>query len=166
MNWNYNNEEVTELPEIYGFIYKLTYLDDFFYIGKKAIKAHTVKPQRKDGSERPGHIRFLNKNVLVDPESGYVASSKAEKANLRKQGIKASRQPYEEVSTTSLWSTYEGSSEETKNHTLVKKEIIDIALHKQQLSFKEEKYLHQYNVLHDDKALNKSIAGRYHKHKV
>ena len=49
MNWTYNGEEVTEIPDEYeGFVYIITNLtDDRKYIGKKLAKFKTTKPPLK-----------------------------------------------------------------------------------------------------------------------
>ena len=49
MNWTYNGNEVTEIPDEYeGFVYIITNLtDDRKYIGKKLAKFKTTKPPLK-----------------------------------------------------------------------------------------------------------------------
>jgi len=49
MNWTYNGDEVTEIPDEYeGFVYIITNLtDDRKYIGKKLAKFKTTKPPLK-----------------------------------------------------------------------------------------------------------------------
>jgi len=49
MNWTYNGNEVTEIPQEYeGFVYIITNLtDDRKYIGKKLAKFKTTKPPLK-----------------------------------------------------------------------------------------------------------------------
>ena len=49
MNWTYNGDEVTEIPQEYeGFVYIITNLtDDRKYIGKKLAKFKTTKPPLK-----------------------------------------------------------------------------------------------------------------------
>ena len=49
MNWTYNGNEVTEIPQEYeGFVYIITNLtDDRKYIGKKLAKFKTTRPPLK-----------------------------------------------------------------------------------------------------------------------
>ena len=97
LDWYYEGKPVTELPECYGFIYRLRFEGDLFYIGRKEIISYTSKPIKKDLSQRPGHVEFFNKLVMIDPNTGYVVVARRDKAKLRKQGVKASLKTYEKI---------------------------------------------------------------------
>ena len=141
MNWTYNDEEVTELPDITGFIYLLRYepTKEFpegqRYIGKKSLETTKTIVAKKDGSKREGHIEFKNRDILVK-DDGNIAVSKKDKADLRKRKVKATRIKYEVVGSESSWKDYEGSHDKPLAE-LVSKEIIDIALTKILLTYKE-----------------------------
>ena len=164
MDWTYEDELVTELPDIFGFIYLLTYEDKSRYIGKKSLETTKVIVAKKDGSKREGHIEFKNRHILVK-DDGNIAVSKKDKADLRKRKVKATRIVYEVISSESSWKSYEGSHDKPKAK-LVSKEIIDIALNKAQLSYKEEYHLFTNKCLEVDGYLNITIGNRYFKGKL
>ncbi len=158
--WLYDNEEVTELPPIYGFIYKITYDDngtEKYYVGKKSITSTKTILALKDGTQRPDSERIY-KNVIID-EDGKVVVSKKDKAAARKRGLKAKRTAFDRLLVESKWADYTGSNE--TDLPIVKKEILTIALHKQQLSYKEEEYLFLHSAIIDENYLNRNIGNRY-----
>ncbi len=165
INWTYQDELVAELPDVVGFIYLLTYEDGSKYVGKKALGTTKTITAKKDGSKREGHIEFKNRDILVK-DDGNIAVSKKDKKLLRENKVKATRVKYEVVSSESSWKDYEGSHECPDNLTLVKKKLIDIALHKQQLSYKEEYYLFRDAAIIDERYLNKNIGNRYFRGKT
>ena len=164
MNWLYEGKPYTELTKgVYGFVYKLWLSDNTMYIGKcDAYEVITI-PAKKDGSKRPGHIEFKGKNVIIDPETGYIAKNREAKDALRKLGIKATREPYEKLSKQSNWQDYESSSKEVKSRTVVKKEILELLPTKRSLTYKEEWWQFHFNVLENENYLNKQIGNRYFK---
>ena len=163
MVWTFEDEEVTELPDgVFGFIYCITYENGKKYIGKKQVKSIKTVLALKDGTQRPDSERVY-KNVIID-EDGKVVVSKSDKAQARKRGLKAKRTAFDRLTVESKWKSYTGSNETTL--PIMKKEIIDIALHKQQLSYKEEYHLFINKVLSDDEYINRNIGNRYFKNKV
>lgn len=64
MSWLYNNEEITELPECIGFVYKITNLiSNRAYIGKKlshfakiSVKTVTLKSGLKKKKKTKTHV--------------------------------------------------------------------------------------------------------------
>jgi len=117
----------------YGFVYIITNkITNKIYIGKKALY-HTRKTK----------------------------ISKREKTKTK------TRKTFKYIIKDSGWKSYWGSSEELlkdykKNPNHFKKEIIDTAINKKQLSYLEAKYQFQYNVL-EENTYNKNILGKYYK---
>jgi len=167
MNWLYKDKPYTELTKgVYGFIYKLYLGDGTMYIGKKDGYNELTRPAKKDGTKRIGHVEFTSKNVLIDPETGYIPRSKKAKAALRKKGIKATRELYETTKKESSWQDYESSSDEVGTRIVTKKEILELAPTKRSLTYLEEKAMFQHEVLEKDEYLNKQIGNRYFKGKL
>ena len=163
IDWIYEDEEVTEMPEgVFGFIYCITYDNNKQYIGKKQILSTKTVLALKNGEQRPNSERVY-KNVIID-EDGKVVVSRADKAAARKRGLKAKRTAFDRMLVESKWKAYCGSNETTL--TIIKKEIIDIALHKQQLSYKEEYHLFINKAIISDDYLNVNIGGRYFRNKI
>ena len=153
MNWMYKGEAFN--PEdnrnLYGFIYTIYYeIDDvvYTYIGKKQFKSYVELDALKNGNKRDGHIKFQGRN---------------------KNGKRIQR---ELISKDSNWKTYNGSCKDERMVGLkpTDKEIIHLIPFedkcKQSLSYWEEYYLHQEQVLFDDRNLNGNISGRYFKDNV
>ncbi len=164
LQWTYEGEIITEMPsdKVFGFIYCITYDNGKQYIGKRQILSTKTILALKDGTQRPNSERIY-KNVIID-EDGKVVVSKADKALARKRGLKAKRTAFDRLLVESKWRDYEGSNETSL--TIVKKEIIDLALHKQQLSYKEEYYLFKLKCIIDDNYVNRCIGNKYFRGKI
>lgn len=142
-NWLYKDKEVTKVedfnePKLFGFIYKIVNLNTGqYYVGKKFI-IHSSK--RKIG--------------------------KKEKALIEGKGRRPS---FERVKKESDWKTYFSSSEIIKEDIKqngsdhYKREIIQLAFSKKELSYLEIKLQFQLDVLVDPMSLNDNINGRYFK---
>ena len=167
MDWFYQNKPVEELPaNVYGFVYKLHLAGGLFYIGKKDIVSYTSKPIKKDLSQRPGHVEFFNKNVMLDPDTGKIVVSRSDKAKLRKLGVKATRQTYEKIAKESNWREYISSSDDIGDHIIIYKEILEFLPTKRSLTYKEEWWQFNLNILEDDSYINKQIGNRYYRNKL
>jgi hypothetical protein len=167
MHWQFNGSDYTKLDKnVYGFIYKLYLSDGTMYVGKCDIMSTTTKPAKKDGSERPGHIDFFNKNVLIDPDTDNIAVSKKDKARVRKAGIKATRCKYETISKESDWREYMGSSEHVDTSLVTRKLILELLPTKRSLTYKEEWWQFQLDVLEKPLYLNRNIGNRYFRDKL
>ena len=138
MNWIYNNRIVEDTPKAFGFVYKLYYESSKAYIGKKQIWSYTESAALKNGKQRVGHIKFLNRNK------------------------KGKRVAMELVGKESNWRSYTSSSKDIPvEDKLVKKEILYYAYKKQQLSYIEDRELFRVEACINDNYYNKSISGRY-----
>ena len=158
VQWTYDNEEVTEMPDVYAFIYKLTYEDGSLYIGRKNMQSIKTIPALKNGEIRPGAER-VTKIVRRNAE-GKIITKKSEK-----KGIKGTKELYDRLLVDSDWLSYEGSHDKPKAE-LVKKEIIDLALTKIQATYKELEHLVKNDVLFKAEYLNKQINNMFYKGKI
>jgi hypothetical protein len=167
MTWFYQNKPVEELQaNVYGFIYKLHLAGGLFYIGKKDTISYISKPIKKDLSKRPGHVEFFNKNVTLDPDTGYVVVARKDKARLRKMGVIATRQTYEKIAKESNWKEYESSSDDISDHIIIYKEILEFLPTRRSLTYKEEWWQFNLNILEDDNYINKQIGNRYYRNNL
>lgn len=127
--------------KLYGFIYRITLLDETrtikYYIGKKNFFTIRRTKVRKNKLPRAGHIRFFKK----------ITNRK--------------RVEYEEFKDEMNWQTYIGSSTHTLNKVVLKKEILEIAYNQRYLTYAEAKYQFANNVLEDDLYLNDNILGKF-----
>lgn len=140
--WLYIDKEFTKLEDFpedcFGFIYKISNLNtNQYYIGKKFLYHNT---KRKIG--------------------------KKEKALIEGKG----RRPgFERITKESDWKTYYSSSEIIKENikcngdNYYKREILQFAYDKKQLSYLEIKLQFIMDVLVDPLSLNDNINGRYFK---
>ena len=133
--WLFKGKEITTPPEDYtGFIYKITLPDKSFYIGKKAF---THKKKTK-----------LSKKAKLLPE------------NKGKRVIRGTKD--------SGWQNYFGSSKELLEQVKLhgehnfKREILEFAVSKSDLTLKEIEAQVKYNVLRVD-SYNLWIGGRVYK---
>ena len=142
IDWIYEDEIITELPPVFGFVYRLTY-DSVdgpkYYIGRKQVKKKTTLPALKNGSIRPN----------------------AERIGKNKNG---KRVYFDVIYKDSDWLDYEGSFE--TDLKLVKKEILTICLTKTQLTYTEIEYQFKYNVLRDNHYLNRNINNMFFRNKI
>lgn len=122
-----------------GFVYHVKFDDGTMYIGKKNL--YSVRKVKSEQNR--------NKDAVVD-------------IKFRNTG-KGFRQRYDVVRIESNWKSYKGSSKEVKGKKPVSRTILAFAYTKLDLTYLEEKYLFQYDVLTDPAYLNSNIGGRYYK---
>ena len=136
MNWLYKGSEINEISDLpnnaFGFVYQTTHLPTGKkYIGKKSL------------------IYNLKKKL-----------GKKEKALWEGKG----RPPvYKRVLKESDWKTYYGSHSFIKeaNEEDLKREILEIAYHKKELTYLECKYQFTLGVLESRSYLNDNILGKF-----
>ena len=136
MKWLYKNKEINEISDLpnnaFGFVYQTTHLPtNKKYIGKKSL------------------IYNLKKKL-----------GKKEKALWEGKG----RPPmYKRVLKESNWKNYYGSHGFIKeaNEEDLKREILEIAYHKKELTYLECKYQFTLGVLESRSYLNDNILGKF-----
>ena len=136
MEWLYKNKEINEISDLpknaFGFVYKTTHLPtNKKYIGKKSL------------------IYNLKKKL-----------GKKEKLLWEGKG----RPPvYKRVLKESDWKTYYGSHSFIKeaNEKDLKREILEVAYHKKELTYLECKYQFTLGVLESRSYLNDNILGKF-----
>lgn len=166
MQWTYNDELLDSIPESFdnvaGVVYKLHYANEYYYIGMKRLQQEVTIPALKSGIVRDGYER-VHKRVLRNSEGKIVVSKGAQKL-ARANGAKGTLEPYDRIIMNSkTFMDYEGSSEHTEGHVLLKKEILHVCPDIKTLGYYELKEQICHDVLYDTKALNFSIQGRYFK---
>lgn len=139
--WKYkgkNIKSIEDMPEgAYGFVYILEVKDKEnkkrFYLGKK-------------------NLFFERKVSLTKKEIAALANKRLKR--------------YKYVTKESDWYEYEGSckplNEDIKNGAKIKKTILEFCFSKRELTYKEVKYLFQYEVLERDDFYNKNIMNRFY----
>ena len=136
MKWLYKNKEINEISDLpnnaFGFVYQTTHLTtNKKYIGKKSLMYN------------------LKKKL-----------GKKEKALWEGKG----RPPvYKQVKKESDWKTYYGSHGFIKeaNKEDLKREILEIAYNKKELTYLECKWQFVLGVLEDKGYLNDNILGKF-----
>ena len=136
MKWLYKNREINEISDLpkdaFGFIYQTTHLPtNKKYIGKKSL------------------MYYLKKKL-----------GKKEKLLWEGKG----RPPvYKRVLKESDWKTYYGSHSFIKeaNKEDLKREILENAYHKKELTYLEWKYQFTLGVLENRSYLNDNILGKF-----
>ena len=136
MNWLYKGSEINEISDLpnnaFGFVYQTTHLPtNKKYIGKKSLMYN------------------LKKKL-----------GKKEKALWEGKG----RPPvYKRVLKESDWKNYYGSHSFIKeaNEEDLKREILEIAYHKKELTYLECKYQFTLGVLESRSYLNDNILGKF-----
>ena len=136
MKWLYKNKEINEISDLpkdaFGFIYQTTHLPtNKKYIGKKSLMYN------------------LKKKL-----------GKKEKALWEGKG----RPPvYKRILKESDWKKYYGSHSFIKeaNEEDLKREILEIAYHKKELTYLECKYQFMLGVLESRSYLNDNILGKF-----
>ena len=136
MKWLYKNKEINEISDLpnnaFGFVYQTTHLPtNKKYIGKKSLMYN------------------LKKKL-----------GKKEKALWEGKG----RPPvYKRVLKESDWKNYYGSHGFIKeaNEEDLKREILEIAYHKKELTYLECKYQFTLGVLENKSYLNDNILGKF-----
>ena len=136
MKWLYKNNEINEISDLpkdaFGFIYQTTHLPtNKKYIGKKSLMYNLKKKLGK-------------KEKLLWEGKG--------------------RPPvYKRVLKESDWKNYYGSHSFIKeaNEEDLKREILEIAYHKKELTYLECKYQFVLGVLESKSYLNDNILGKF-----
>lgn len=128
------------IDKIYGFIYKLTYTDNTFYIGKKNFYKY---------EELPVSNRKTNRIVIGEPF---------------KKRYNGKLVLFEKVQKETNWLKYTGSHEFIEPKELKKREILEIAFSKLHLTYLENKYL--YNNILLKSCLNQNISDKIYKDKL
>ena len=136
MKWLYKNKEINEISDLpnnaFGFVYQTTHLPtNKKYIGKKSLMYNLKKKLGK-------------KEKLLWEGKG--------------------RPPiYKRVLKESDWKTYYGSHSFIKesNEEDLRREILEIAYHKKELTYLECKYQFTLGVLESRSYLNDNILGKF-----
>ena len=136
MKWLYRNKEINEISDLpnnaFGFVYQTTHLPtNKKYIGKKSLMYNLKKKLGK-------------KEKLLWEGKG--------------------RPPvYKRVLKESDWKNYYGSHSFIKeaNEKDLKREILEIAYHKKELTYLECKYQFTLGVLESRSYLNDNILGKF-----
>lgn len=147
MNWIYDGNQVLsvdDMPEgVYGFIYEVTHLPSGRkYLGRKQVTFTRKKKIGKRESKQIKEQKKLNGERAVSPKYKYVTKE-------------------------SDWKDYYGSSDEVKELIKegstddFKREILEYAFHKKQLSYKETSLLFTRKVLETDEYINSNIQGKW-----
>lgn len=147
MNWIYDGNQVSsvdDMPEgVYGFIYEVTHLPSGRkYLGRKQVTFTRKKKIGKRESKQIKEQKKLNGERAVSPKYKYVTKE-------------------------SDWKDYYGSSDEVKELIKegstddFKREILEYAFHKKQLSYKETSLLFTRKVLETDEYINSNIQGKW-----
>ena len=136
MKWLYKNKEINEISDLpknaFGFVYQTTHLPtNKKYIGKKSLMYNLKKKLGK-------------KEKLLWEGKG--------------------RPPmYKRVLKESDWKNYYGSHSFIKeaNEEDLKREILEVAYHKKELTYLECKYQFTLGVLESRSYLNDNILGKF-----
>lgn len=159
MEWTYKGKECTEIPEgKIGFVYVIHYDDGSYYIGKKNVYSKRVVPALKSTPEDEIVYR-----IILRCKDGRICKSRIDKKKARSFGMKARKEPYRIINGESNWRSYEGSSDFTKSHTLVAKEIICWCNTKAALTYIEADLQFRLGCLFDPMCLNRNILGKFHR---
>lgn len=148
MNWLYEGKEITELEDFpentFGFVYQITHLPTGKkYIGKKQLVYTQKKRIGKKERKRIKEEKKLRGERAISPTFKYVKKE-------------------------SDWKSYVGSNDEIKqlleegSISDFKREILEFAHNKKQLSYLETKKLFTESVLERDEFLNSNIQGKWY----
>jgi len=148
MNWLYEGKEITELEDFpentFGFVYQITHLPTGKkYIGKKQLVYTQKKRIGKKEKKRIKEEKKLRGERAISPTFKYVKKE-------------------------SDWKSYVGSNDEIKqlleegSISDFKREILEFAHNKKQLSYLETKKLFTESVLERDEFLNSNIQGKWY----
>ena len=137
--WKFNNNEINEIQDHYGFVYLITNkTTGEYYIGKKQFKSITNKKLgKKEAAALPvSRGRKPTKKQIIQESNWkeYWSSSKVLQKQVKELG--------------------------EDNFT---REILEFAKDGRELTYLEVKYQFKYNVLEDPKSLNDSILGKFFK---
>lgn len=138
------NEELKQKCEgdkykLYGFVYRVDFPDNRFYIGKKNFFYLRTLKTRNSGLPRAGHIQFVRKR-----KNHHLVE-------------------YEVFKDENEWIDYQGSAKFCKENKALNKTILEVTTSKRYLTYLEIKYQFIYNVLEDINAINDNISGRFFK---
>lgn len=143
--WYYKNQIIDSIEQMpkntWGFIYKITNIDNNkFYIGKKQLyNKNNVKIGKKEKQQITGKGRRPCKKIIIKESN---------------------------------WLLYYGSNksllEDIKNlgESAFKREILEFAFNKKQLTYLEIKYQILNDVLEKDNSYNDNILGKFFKNDV
>lgn len=148
MNWLYEGKEITELEDFpentFGFVYQITHLPTGKkYIGKKQLVYTQKKRIGKKEKKRIKEEKKLRGERAISPTFKYVKKE-------------------------SDWKSYVGSNDEIKqlleegSISDFKREILEFAHNKKQLSYLETKKLFTESVLEKAEFLNSNIQGKWY----
>lgn len=148
MNWLYEGKEITELEDFpentFGFVYQITHLPTGKkYIGKKQLVYTQKKRIGKKEKKRIKEEKKLRGERAISPTFKYVKKE-------------------------SDWKVYVGSNDEIKqlleegSISDFKREILEFAHNKKQLSYLETKKLFTESVLEKAEFLNSNIQGKWY----
>jgi serine/threonine protein kinase len=148
MNWLYEGKEITELEDFpentFGFVYQITHLPTGKkYIGKKQLVYTQKKRIGKKERKRIKEEKKLRGERAISPTFKYVKKE-------------------------SDWKSYVGSNDEIKqlleegSISDFKREILEFAHNKKQLSYLETKKLFTESVLEKAEFLNSNIQGKWY----
>lgn len=132
--------DINKITNVYGFVYKLTYTDNTFYIGKKNFYKY---------KELPVSNRKTNRITIGEPF---------------KKRYKGKLVLFETVQTETNWLNYTGSHEFIEPKELKSREILEIAYSKLHLTFLENKYL--YNNILNKGCLNQQISDKIYRDRL
>lgn len=145
MNWLHEEKEIVDISQFpegaVGFVYFITNLEsEKFYIGKKALYMNQSKLLTK-------------KEMLEWSKPGRVPK----KRKIRKE---------------SDWKTYYGSNKlikeevKTLGEDKFQRNILKFCFSKKQMSYWEQYYQFEYNVLFREDSYNDNIAGKFYRKDV
>jgi len=148
VNWLYDGKEITELEDFpentFGFVYQITHLPTGKkYIGKKQLVYTQKKRIGKKEKKRIKEEKKLRGERAISPTFKYVKKE-------------------------SDWKVYVGSNDEIKqlleegSISDFKREILEFAHNKKQLSYLETKKLFTESVLEKAEFLNSNIQGKWY----
>jgi len=148
VNWLYDGKEITELEDFpentFGFVYQITHLPTGKkYIGKKQLVYTQKKRIGKKEKKRIKEEKKLRGERAISPTFKYVKKE-------------------------SDWKSYVGSNDEIKqlleegSISDFKREILEFAHNKKQLSYLETKKLFTESVLEKAEFLNSNIQGKWY----
>lgn len=131
---------IKDMPdEVIGFVYRITYVDNMRYIGKKNLYSIKTKKALQSGKRRLNTIRRINR--IVDHHI----------------------QTYDVLEIESNWKTYQGSHKEAKIRIPQFKEILEYGFSNLQLTYLEAKWLFSEGVLERDDYINDNILGKFYR---
>jgi len=126
---------------IYGIVYKITFSDNKWIIGKRKVEGAVPYKPKGGNQKRPNHVRFVRKG--------------------KNHGTKYLREICHEEYN---WQGYHGKNLHTARP--VKKEILQIAPSFKALEYLYIKELFKHDALEDSDCLNETISDLYKKEDI